>query len=413
MIEILPIGLEDDVGRAALQQVPGNLRGVLGRVARCFRISSALAPGLILVGGELALTAAEKAAIDGPGISATGSGLTLPEALTTFLGEAADLLSQFERSGDIETTEVFEKSPLKGGAIVRGWIGEALAQLPPHQTISSVGGKILPGLDELALPADFCLRRPAALRDLQPIGALSSGCAAGPTVASATERAVLELVERDAAALWWYGGKPPCSVDKCSAHYDAGMALLSDLRRSASGRITTFLDISTDLNVPVFAAVSMDRDGMGFACGLGSRLESDAALGAAVRELCQMELAAPLSSLKSQARGASSLTLADQRHLQRAAWLARDCQLLAPTEITSATANAAPRNVDELIATLHDRDVRLAIFDLTREDIAVPVIRVVSPDLQPFASAPATARLTACVDAFGGGAAHTSGIPLI
>ena len=56
------------------------------------------------------------------------------------------------------------------------------------------------------LPADLCLRRPAAVRDLDPPWPLSTGCGAGTDALGATLHGLLELIERDAVALWLRGG---------------------------------------------------------------------------------------------------------------------------------------------------------------------------------------------------------------
>ena len=95
MIEFHSIDEYKTAFAAALAAVPAALRQVYRRVARCFRIASELAPGLFVIGGEVALTPAEAAAYGAASMSATGTGVSLAEALTAYLGETAELLSQF------------------------------------------------------------------------------------------------------------------------------------------------------------------------------------------------------------------------------------------------------------------------------------------------------------------------------
>ena len=86
--------------------------------------------------------------------------------------------------------------------------------LPATTPFAWVSGKPLhtisihsSGGHDVLLPADWCLRRATGQQRLRPRTALSVGVAAGPTFDWAASRALLELVERDAASLWWIGGR--------------------------------------------------------------------------------------------------------------------------------------------------------------------------------------------------------------
>ena len=59
---------------------------------------------------------------------------------------------------------------------------------------------------DVLVPADWCVRRAPRRMGLQPPWILGSGVAAGPDWDWAASRALLELIERDAVALWWLGG---------------------------------------------------------------------------------------------------------------------------------------------------------------------------------------------------------------
>jgi ribosomal protein S12 methylthiotransferase accessory factor len=187
------------------------------------------------------------------------------------------------------------------------------------------------------------------------------------------------------------------------------------LRNGQVSRATRLLDISTDLGLPVIAAVSMDADGAGLACGLAARIDPCDAACAALRELMQMELAAPIARMKLSERGEGGLSDADRRHLRRAALQTQRCQLLEakPVEETSDELADHDASTATLARMLASRGVRLATIDLTRPDIGVPVMRAVSPDLQPLAAWPLTKRLASVVAAHGGGEPHTAATPLM
>lgn len=411
MIAIHTIEEHNPAFAAARALVPHALLWVFQRIARCFRVTSDDAPGLSIVGGELALSPAEATAHDSATMSATGTGLVLAEALTAFLGEAAELLSQFERPGDVSVRR--RRADIESGDNVcaGGWIGAALSTVPAAAPLDWTTALCTPDARAVLVPSDVCVRREPQHRRLEPAGALSSGCAAGASLAAAKERAILELIERDAAALWWYGGRPPRHAG--ARIQAAGDALLATLRQGCARRRTTFLDIATDLGIPVMAAISVDPDGRGLACGLGARLDPAEALSAAIRELCQMELSAPLAAMKREVRGEAALNASDRRHLRRAAFDAGSCPLLAPSGGEPGNAALPPATLRELLTRLQSHGIRLFTVDLTRDDIGVPVMRALSPELQPFVPAALTQRLISAIKTYGGGSQHTIGTPLI
>ena len=85
-------------------------------------------------------------------------------------------------------------------------------------------------------------------------GADSNGCAAGNTVEEAIVQGFLELVERDAYAIWWYNKvqRPEVDLDRFDNSY------VHDLRNqlTEAGKRVWVLDITSDLGIPTFVAVA-------------------------------------------------------------------------------------------------------------------------------------------------------------
>ena len=381
-------------GRQLLNQVSRRaspaLAAVSDRLARAFEIKSPFAPAFCCIGAEVELEARAAAANGSSRLSVTGNGETAAAALTSCLGEAADLLSQFERDGDIAAQGA---SGELEAAIAQGWI--AAAGVTPARGIDWIAAVEAGSGRRVLLPADLCLRRAALQRAVEPVGALSSGAAAGPDKDGAALRAVLELCERDAAALWWLGGRLPLYLAENHPAGAAATALVERLRRGQSGRRTAVLDITTDLGVPAIAATSMDDDGRSFACGVAARLDPIEAAVAAVLELFQMELSAPVAAAKLAERGEAGLNDADRRHLARAAFAAGECALLRPVEASRLEAFpvAAGSVLDGLTTRLEGQGIAVYLADLSRADLGVSVMRAVAPHLQPFSGAVTTQRL--------------------
>lgn len=392
-MNLAALDLHSRSGRQLLDSINGlassELVALAGRLSRVFSIASPFAPGFHCIGSELAIS--HDPTVAAARLSVTGNGQTPARALVSCLGEAAEYLSQFERPGDIAVTVAAGD---RANLVSDGWVGEALAGV--DRAIDGINAIDAATGEAALLPADLCLRRSPERMVIEPVVALSSGAAAGPSFEAAALRAILELCERDAAAMWWLGGRRPKRFATEHPATIAGAELIAQLRQGETARQTMLFDITTDSDVPAVAAVSLGRDGRGMACGLASRLSASEAARAAVLELCQMEMSAPVAAAKRAERGDAALNAADRRHLLRASFAAADCALLQPAAISSSVPNL-PTTADGLtglVAHLLSRGIRLFLVDHTRRDIGVAVARAVSPDLQPFSAAVSTKRFS-------------------
>jgi len=112
-----------------------------------------------------------------------------------------------------------------------------------------------------------------------------NGGAAGNCLEEAILQGFLELVERDAVAVWWYNRLRRPAVDMGS--------LPEELVRQLAATVGTdsdywVLDVTHDLRVPVFVAVSRQRATGSLCLGFGAHLDPRLALRRALTELCQI-----------------------------------------------------------------------------------------------------------------------------
>lgn len=112
----------------------------------------------------------------------------------------------------------------------------------------------------------------------------SNGCAAGNCPEEAILQGLLEVVERDATAIWWYNELPMPAV--AEAAVPAGHV---QLVQRTLGPDWTFwlLDLTHDLGIPVVVAVGRHRDG-DWALGFGCSLDVAMACERALTELVQL-----------------------------------------------------------------------------------------------------------------------------
>ncbi|WP_245312992.1 TOMM precursor leader peptide-binding protein, partial [Bradyrhizobium macuxiense] len=86
-----------------------------------------------------------------------------------------------------------------------------------------------------------------------PFAADSNGCAAGNTREEAIVQGFLELMERDAYAIWWYNRSQRAGVDLDQFDDSYVRDLKNQLEES--GRRLWVLDITSDLGVPTYVAI--------------------------------------------------------------------------------------------------------------------------------------------------------------
>jgi ribosomal protein S12 methylthiotransferase accessory factor len=207
----------------------------------------------------------------------------------------------------------------------------------------------------------------------------SNGVAAGRTLQEAETSAVLELVERDAVAIWWYGKvlRPAVAIEVLD---ECGAAMLR-MWLQTRDRSTWLLDLTHDLHMPVIAAVSCGPDGHDIAYGFAARLSvSDAALAASL-EMLQTELSLKLARSaaikgKPGGHGARLLSWSNKTNIS-------EIPFLAPHEdaVAVPTASSACGPIPEIAARI-GREV--VFVDLQRPDDGLFVVRALAPGLRPW-----------------------------
>ncbi|MDZ4797103.1 MAG: YcaO-like family protein [Bryobacteraceae bacterium] len=196
----------------------------------------------------------------------------------------------------------------------------------------------------------------------------TNGCAAGPTSGDALRSALLELIERDALAIWWYNRLARPSIPLEMVDRNSGMEeAVAGLRRA--GRLPVLLDLTTDLGIPVYAAIAPLRDGSSPVLGCGADTDPAAAARKAFREMMQC--------LYWSTRGLAPALRTWLHHAD-----ATQEKWLRPAGSLTPRPFAAGNSVSACIGALEARGVEAWKLDLTRRDIGIPVWRVVAPGLR-------------------------------
>ncbi|HSN96934.1 MAG TPA: YcaO-like family protein, partial [Candidatus Nanopelagicales bacterium] len=254
------------------------------------------------------------------------------------------------------------------------------------------------------LPTSYCYYGYPSPPDATTSWADSNGCAAGNTLEEAALQGLLELVERDAVAIWWYNRLSRPGVDLES--YDE--PYVDELRRcyASLGRELWALDITSDLGIPTFAAVSrrIDQPAEDILFGFGAHLDARVALLRALTEMNQFMPAVHGAG----SRGPASSTTGPHGYGDRAAvdwWQTatlRNQPYLAPSaDIPARRAwDHAPLSSADLrddVSLCIARAARLGLetllLDQTLPDVGLRVVKMIVPGMRHFWARFAPGRL--------------------
>jgi ribosomal protein S12 methylthiotransferase accessory factor len=226
----------------------------------------------------------------------------------------------------------------------------------------------------------------------------SNGNAAGSSLEDAVLQGLLEVVERDAVALWWYNRTRAPGVD-LDAVTDPWLAELRGVY-AGLGREVWALDVTSDLQVPTMVAVSRWTAGPHEAImlGFGSHLDPKVALRRALTEMNQLMPAVVEAGPDGQFGCADD---PDGAHWLRHATVADQPYLLPdpatpprrPADFEYSCGPDLAADVHAIRTRLEHLGLELLVLDQTRPDVGLPVVKVIVPGMRHFWARFAPGRL--------------------
>jgi len=194
-----------------------------------------------------------------------------------------------------------------------------------------------------------------------------NGGAAGNCLEEAILQGWLELVERDAVAIWWYN-----RVERPAVNLES---LPEELARQLAATVSVdsdywVLDVTHDLGVPVCVAVSRHRTTGKFCLGFGCHLDPDLAIRRALTELCQV-----LEIRKQHSAPFDFDSIVPQNYLfptaGQAAVSLHSCR-------TSSTQDIAD-DVRTCVTRARDAGLEVLVLDYSRPDFPLCTAKVIMP----------------------------------
>jgi ribosomal protein S12 methylthiotransferase accessory factor len=217
----------------------------------------------------------------------------------------------------------------------------------------------------------------------------SNGLASGNHLLEAISHAICEVVERDAATLWALAGdgaQEATRIDLNTVDDPAGLWLLEKLERA--GVAIAAWEMTTDIGIPVFRCTIVQRSDaethrLTPFTGTGCHPSREVALIRALTEAAQTRLTAIAGSRDDMARNVyegfedpDAFTGYRERVLDGIGHLA----FPGPDWSTETFDQDVEWEIDRLRAAGIERIIAV---DLTKQELRIPVVRVVIPGLEP------------------------------
>lgn len=216
----------------------------------------------------------------------------------------------------------------------------------------------------------------------------TNGLASGNTFEEAVFHALMEVIERDA----WSLVEACRDTGPCVAEIADGTLAPMQKKFSDAGVDVKVRDITSDIGIPTMAAVSDDvklKDPMLLTIGIGTHTSARIAVMRALTEVAQSRL--------TQIHGArEDTTIAEMRKrmgYDRAkrinGYWYRENGTVPYRDLPSFDSDDFATDIRFVIDALKKQGLdRVIVVDLTREEIGIPVVRVIVPGLEVYAMDP-------------------------
>ena len=225
----------------------------------------------------------------------------------------------------------------------------------------------------------------------------SNGNAAGSSEQDAILQGFLELVERDAVAIWWYNrlSRPQVDLESLNDPY------FEELKAFFfnAGREFWVLDLTTDTGIPAYAAINrrINHEREDIIMGFGSHLNPRVAVNRAITEMNQFIPAV----MTLDENGNAQYTFPDKDAINW--WTTATVEnqpYLKPSgqkcKIDDSPSEELPdikAQVEKCFSVAEDLGLEVLLLNQTRPDVGLPVFKVIVPGMRHFWARFAPGRL--------------------
>lgn len=223
---------------------------------------------------------------------------------------------------------------------------------------------------------------------------ISTGAAAGSSLDDALYRGVCEVVERDAFMIAYLNKIPSPQIDLSSMEDKEINSIINTFKRYKLELI--ILDLTTDLKIPAFAAITLDRTGLGPAVSVGLKAGFDVKetiIGAIEESLMVRSWTRDkLTYLESNYKDVIEIiSIEDRAHFWFSVSTIKHLDFWLKSKnlkkINIKNPKYSNNNLEEAIKLLKEKSMDVTYVDITDKNIkkyGFVVVKVIIPKLQPL-----------------------------
>jgi len=220
--------------------------------------------------------------------------------------------------------------------------------------------------ESVYVPFSYCFKG-APLPDYDYLKWNSNGAAAGNCIEEAILQGLLELIERDATAIWWYNKLETELIDISSISSDQ----LDKIHTTLSTEWDYWLlNFTTDANIPVVGAIGKNKVTQEICFGFGCHLNMEIACLRALTELCQL---IPIRNQKNADFDFSSV--------EDLPFLRGTGQAKSIHEFELFTSQNLVENIDYCVQNLKKIGLETLVVDYSRPNLPISTAKVIVPGL--------------------------------
>ena len=209
----------------------------------------------------------------------------------------------------------------------------------------------------------------------------SNGCAAGNTREEAIVQGFLELVERDAYAIWWYNRLRRAELDL--GHFEDSYVRDMKAQFADAGRKIWVLDITSDLGIPTYVAIMhwMQEGHENIEFGSGAHFDRRIALLRSLTELSQFLSIGMMGGASGEKPSLDGIT---PLRLENYPFLLPSANPILPPAAGLTLHDNTRDQVNACVEIASRAGMDFLVLDQTRPDVEVPVVRVLVPGMRHF-----------------------------
>ncbi|MDO9326720.1 MAG: YcaO-like family protein, partial [Methanoregula sp.] len=216
----------------------------------------------------------------------------------------------------------------------------------------------------------------------------TNGLASGNTLEEAIFHALSEVIERDAWSL------VESTRNTGPAVVGIDDPVINDMQKKfADAQVeVTIRDITSDIGIPTIAAVADDvllKDPSLLTIGIGTHTSARIAVMRALTEVAQSRLTQIHGAREDTTQADLRKKMGYERAKRINGYWYRDNGTMDYAKIPSSDTDDFLHDINNIITALGKQGLdRVIVADLTREEIGIPVVRVIVPGLEVFAMDP-------------------------